>query len=287
MVRLFQSAGVFPLLLVACLLRIAGAQETPIAIVTDLQGDASLSNPAAPTALGILNEIKAHALVRVAPGTRMVVLYYATHQEFVLRGPAVVRFGPQGVESVSGPVPERGAALSTIVRPGVSIRDKRLIQAGSIMRGSVEWAVLSHPSGQIVDLRPEFGWSSVGAGASYTLTLRDQQGRDVFKAMTGLSTLALPQSLELTPGAAYSWQVAARTANGHRVVRSGEFQVATADMRDKVNLSRPTEDAGLSQWVAYALWLEQNELKDDARKVWRRAQQERPDDQYLRRVLEN
>ena len=286
MVRLFHLAGVF-LFLVACLLRIAGAQETPIAIVTDLQGNASLSTPAAPTALGILNEIKAHALVQVGSGTRMVVLYYANHQEFVLRGPAMVHFGPQGVESVSGLVPERGAALSTTVQPGVSIRDKRLVQAGTIMRGSVEWAILSHPSGQIVDLRPEFGWSSVGAGASYTLTLRDQQGRDVFEATTGLSIMALPQSLELTLGAAYSWQVAARTANGHRVVRSGKFQVANADMRDKVNLSRPAEDAGLSQWIAYALWLEQTELKDDARKVWQRAQQERPDDQHLRRVLGN
>ena len=45
---------------------------------------------------------------------------------------------------------------------------------------------------------------------------------------------------------------------------------------------RPAVTAPLSTRVAYAAWLDQMELKDEARKYWRMLSAERPEDARLK-----
>jgi hypothetical protein len=45
---------------------------------------------------------------------------------------------------------------------------------------------------------------------------------------------------------------------------------------------RPRKDAQLSERVAFAAWLEQLELKEEARKYWKDLAAERPEDARLK-----
>ena len=73
-----------------------------------------------------------------------------------------------------------------------------------------------------------------------------------------------------------------RLANGRRYLSAGDFSIATAELRERVEALRPATGAPVSEPVAYAAWLEQEELKDEARKHWRALAAERPEDARLR-----
>jgi hypothetical protein len=47
---------------------------------------------------------------------------------------------------------------------------------------------------------------------------------------------------------------------------------------------RPASAAPVSERVVFAAWLEQAELKDEARKIWRALVSERPEDARLKEL---
>jgi hypothetical protein len=57
-------------------------------------------------------------------------------------------------------------------------------------------------------------------------------------------------------------------------------------LRAQAEVLRPAAAAPLSTRVAYAAWLDQMELKDEARKYWKAAAAERPDDPRLKSLAE-
>ena len=85
---------------------------------------------------------------------------------------------------------------------------------------------------------------------------------------------------------AYTWEVSARLPDGRKYSSSADFAVAPADVRAQANTLRPVASAPLSTRIAYAAWLDQMELKDEARKYWKAAAAERPDDPRLKSLAE-
>jgi len=69
-------------------------------------------------------------------------------------------------------------------------------------------------------------------------------------------------------------------AQGATVMRSMQ-PAPGARLLAQAEAMRPPADAPLSTRVAYAAWLEGVELKDEARKYWKEAAAERPDDARL------
>ena len=57
-----------------------------------------------------------------------------------------------------------------------------------------------------------FVWRSIGADASYRLTLQDSAGTTVWASSTVDTSIVLPDSIRVTPGE-YYWSVAARLPN--------------------------------------------------------------------------
>jgi hypothetical protein len=77
-----------------------------------------------------------------------------------------------------------------------------------------------------------------------------------------------------------------RTAQGGVVLRSVAVEPAasaTAAETIDIDARRPAADAPTAQWVAYALWLEENQASVAAKAVWRRLAAERPGDPALAR----
>ena len=61
-------------------------------------------------------------------------------------------------------------------------------------------------------------------------------------------------------------------------------QKISAEQRARIEAARPAPDAPFSKRVAFAAWLEQLGLKDEARVYWKALAQERPDSEPLKKL---
>jgi hypothetical protein len=133
-----------------------------------------------------------------------------------------------------------------------------------------------------LETRPEFQWREVDPELKYQFELTDDTGRLLIEAQVEGTSFKVPSSVELRDGAAYTWKVSTRVPDGRRYVNVGDFSIAPADLRAQASAIRPAPDASVSERVAFAAWLEQMELRDEARKYWRTLSAERPHDERLK-----
>lgn len=65
-------------------------------------------------------------------------------------------------------------------------------------------------------------------------------------------------------------------------VARAEFRVAPPELQAQAKSLAPAAEATVADRVAYALWLEQNDLRDEARRWWAAVAQARPEQAALR-----
>ena len=272
----------------ALLVFISHAWGAPVALVTDIQGTASLEGTQTARALEILTELEDGARVRIEAETRVVLLHHASRQEWIMQGPSVVRVNVEGVTAISGTTPVRGAVLSAAGRSGVPLKDSRVVQAGTVLRGAsfVDWVVVQPAGTRVLESRPEFRWTRLATAAAFKFALADAGGRVILESPAGDTGFILPAEVKLASGADYTWRVTAQVPGRPAVVRTGAVSVADEATQDEVKLTRPGSADSISRWIAFGWWLDQQEFKDEARKVWQHALAQRPQDAYLRRLVE-
>lgn len=256
-----------------------------VAMVTDLQGKAIVVDNARKGELAILSEIKGNTRVQLQSNARAVVVYLQSGQEFEVKGPAVIVFGAQQPEGVSGNKPtKRGVALA---KSGKDIRIKPVVvtQAAIVMRSvnpGMKIKLLS-PNGSIaLDARPLFQWQAPQAGLNYQFELLDDGGNPLLSSSTDDVQLLLPGSVNLQEGMTYTWVISTKLPDGKQSSNAADFSIASEALRNGVAALQPAADAALSERVVFATWLEQTGLRDEARKQWKLIAAERQDDQRLK-----
>jgi len=259
-----------------------------VALVTDLQGKATTSGDASAPALTILAELQPGAQVQLGAGATLVVLYLDTGDEYVFKGPATIAFRPSQPEVIAGEKAEKRSALG---KGGKDIRIKPvgMAQAAIVMRGSPSDAriqLLNLRETRTLETQPEFRWRALHPGVKYGFRLSDDTGQSVFETTVGATSFKLPANVALKDGVPYTWEVSGRLPDGKRYASSADFVVAPADVRSQAEALRPAAKAPLSSRVAYAAWLDQMELRDEARKYWQIAATERPNDPRLKALAE-
>jgi hypothetical protein len=233
--------------------------------------------------LALLGDLEAGAQVELDAGARMVLLYLDGSGEYVFSGPALVALRAQQPQAVRGSAPQKRSVL------GGKAGDVRLkalgtVQGALVMRGvgSRGRIRLLSPAGtRTVEASPEFRWQNEQAGLTYRFELTDDTGNTLYESDVSGTSLKLPASVKLAENAPYSWSVSARMPDGRKYSSSADFRVAPASVRQQIATLRPVAAAPVSERVAYASWLEQLELKDEARRIWRALAAERPDDERL------
>ena len=273
-------------LLAACATLLMGlampAAAQTVAIITDLTGKASIQGAAARRDLTILSAIDAGTRLSLDGGAHMVALYTASGDEYAFAGPALIEFRDGAPEALSGTQPQK---RTSAIAKGTDIRIKTTytMQAGYVMRGVPATIKLLSPAGsKTLEVSPEFRWQDAQPGVTYQFDLTDETGKSLYEAQVEGAALKLPASVQLREGVGYTWQVSVRLADGRRYLSAGDFSLAAAELRARVETLRPATGAPVSERVAYAAWLEQEELKDEARKYWRALAAERPEDARLR-----
>jgi hypothetical protein len=272
----------------ACVLPVA-AQAAGVAMVTDLQGKATVSAVGSARDVTILAELEAGAQVQLAAGATLVALYLDAGDEYVFKGPAAIVFKATQPDVTSGAKPEKRSA--SLGKGGKSIRIKPvgIAQGAMVMRGFVTGArikLLNLHKTRTLETQPEFRWQALQPGIQYQIQITDDTGRAVHEAQLETTSFKWPSSILLKEGVPYTWEVSARLPDGRKYSSSADFAVAPADLRAQAESLRPAASAPLSSRVAYAAWLDQMELKDEARTYWKAASAERPDDTRLKALAE-
>jgi hypothetical protein len=118
------------------------------------------------------------------------------------------------------------------------------------------------------------------------LTLFDDANRVLYEATTTSTEHPLPGTVPIAPDRRFTWEVATRRANGVEHSNFGDFALASPALKREAESRRPRADARFSERLAYAVWLDTQELSDAARDVWKRLAAERPGDERLRQMAE-
>ena len=98
--------------------------------------------------------------------------------------------------------------------------------------------------------------------------------------------MMLPIGMQLKDGASYLWEVSTGLPDGRKYASTGSFVVADPELREAALTMRANAMESFSSQVVYALWLEQVELNDEAKRLWRALSLKRPGDTMLRAIAE-
>lgn len=260
----------------------AAAQKFPVvAMVTDVQGPVSIVRGGIALAPTVAAELSAAMRIEVREGGRLVLLELASGDELQLSGPATAEVRGTAIEA-----DPKGKLTRKTTRVGpVKVREGGLAQAAVVLRATQQiqrLPLLSLTNTATMEISPAFRWAPVDGVGPYRFELADDKGKVLHEARTEATQMVLPDSVSLAEGKAYTWEVSARRSDGVRFSSFGDFTIATKDLRDRARELRPQASAGMSEWAAYALWLDGQSLADEARGVWRQLAKDRPDDPMLK-----
>ena len=251
-----------------------------VAMVTDLQGPARLTDQGRQRPLALLEYLRPGHEVRLGKNARVTLIYFQSGTQYVAAGEGTVRIAATKPEVAGGATlagsETRQAALAASAR-------KDVVQGALVMK-IVPQPIqpLSPVDTRVLNAHPVFVWKSPKAKPPFHLTLTDANKQVVAQADVKAMRFELPAGITLADGARYSWRVEGRTSKGDPVIGEASFDVATAAERDKVNQARPAAGAAFSERVTYAAILDGMGFRDDARQLWRQLAAERKGDIRLR-----
>ena len=267
--------------------REAEAQRPPgaAALVSDVEGSVRLVRGNERSPAKLLADLFPDTKLELDGGAKVVMLMLASGEEVAVRGPASALLAADGVTAT----PREALTRRTSGVGGVQLRRKDLAQAAIVMRKTdqtVRPPLLSLAGTYTLENPPVFRWTPVEASGPYRVTLFDDAGKVLYEATTTATQHALPADVSLARDRRYTWEVATRKANGIEHSNFGDFALAAPALREEAGRRRPRADASFSERLAYAVWLDTNELGDAARDVWKALAAERPGDEKLKQMAD-
>jgi hypothetical protein len=228
------------------------AQAAPIALVTDVVGDAKLAAGPSET-LKLLTELNSGVEILVADNAQLVVFYLADGAEYTFNGPGRYRLQVRAPEALRGAAPLRKATPT--VYKNLRLKTERVAQGALATRGD---PILLFPVNEVVlDGNAAFAWRPYAPDVAYQFELVDESGTRLLFAETRDTEIRLPPTMRLLPGATYYWSVRGRDAAGNTFYRPAEFRIAELALRNRLEAALPTADASFSERVLYAALLDQ------------------------------
>ncbi len=277
---------------VSILLSLVGASAAdPVALVTDLKGNATLTENGKSSPLSVLTYLTAGAEIVLEAGGRLVVTFFSQPTEYTFAGPATVSIGPDSAKALKGQAAQPhqladGKALAA--RKFAPLQRERTAMASFEMRGSPRPQVrlLGPVNTEVLTETPEFSWTTLPGVSRYHWVLSESGGGVPLEANVEGGNYRLPRESALHYGTTYKWKIDCRLPSGKTSWASGEFTLIDADRARRIIALRPAPDASFSDRLLFAVLLETEGLGFDAQREWRSLTRERPDDPSLKRWAE-
>jgi hypothetical protein len=259
------------------------AQPAPCALLTGLEGRASVQRADGTRRLAVLDALLPNDELRLAADARVeLVVTVGQQRVFSLKGPgrfqlskgAVLALDRNSFVAVRDLVGDWGALR---LRPGLVGRASVSLRGAPDTSLAIRAPLGGQRAAQIDTLRWEVPYGRRTDHWRYSVAVIDMQGRAVFSADTADTVLPLPRNIAWSRGQTYVWTVAATSDDGLRTDGSAEFRVVSQDVEESVDAvaaaaveahRRLAVAALLAEDVLYALLLDQSGLRQDADHQW-------------------
>ena len=256
----------------------AKAQE-PLGMVLDVQGAVTATDAGKSAKVEMLSYLKPGMDLDLAAGANLTVTWYANSREMKFSGPAKLKVAKEGIQGAKAN--ERNLAEASAGKKGMP---GRLAQATIMMRSMKAPAeeAISPPKGaRVSSVTPRLRWKG-GDDRKYRVVILDAQGKTVHEAVVSGNAAEVPAQ-KLAWGEGYKWRASFEPG---AVTAEGDFSVIDKSDADRLAKVKPGANAGFSDWVVYAMALEDLQLGAEARPIWQKLAAERPDQPRLKQFAE-
>lgn len=260
------------------------AMADPVAMVTDLKGDAWHGGDRS-LRLNMLHYFEAPTQVRLAPQSTLSVTYFANPVQYVFKGPALLTIETAAPRLTEGAPPDTRRVGPEKGIGGGLTRDqwRRLQQAAIVMRAvRASFVVISPNQTSVLSPNIELSWTPVDGVTGYRVMVSDDADKPLADLPTASTTIHLPESVRLQKGMTYRWKVDAILPSD-TLTAFGVFDVASTDIEQKFAQLRPAPDAELAAQVYFATLLDIEGFAYDARVEWRRLAKLFPEERAITR----
>ena len=264
--------------LIGLVLSVESISAEPVAIVTDLQGGATIEIAGESSAINILDNFEAQSSVVVGEGNALTVVYYESGVEYAYTGPASFVVGIAQPEAVTGDAAQ-SKELKSLENTGLKPAERNLNQAATVFRrmglpdGKIE--LISPVNTKIIETTPVFKWEALDYDTDYEFVLKSSRGQIVFQISVTQNEVQLPANNELRYGRKYNWEVSAMPG-GNRYRALASFQMGSQSIIENLNDLKADADSSSSEKLVYALLLKQNGFEYAAQQEWAALKQDRP-----------
>jgi hypothetical protein len=213
------------------------------------------------------------------------MIYVASGDEYKFSGPGSYRLDASSPQTINGAVPVKQVSI------GSTLGDKKIRTEGVSLatmkmrankKGLRTLEPLS-PSGSITLADPlQLSWRAPAVGLSYQVQLIDSQNKVLVSKEVEANTFTLPQEISLSGGGYYVWIITTTLPDGLLVTSSAQFRVAPNEIREQAAKLKPVNKGTVSERVAYGLWLEGENLANEAIQVWVELAEDYPDEPNIR-----
>ena len=245
-----------------------------MAFIANLKGEVALDGAAR---LSLFAELAKGQKLVLDKDATLSVMFIQSGKEFPLKGPGeyVIKESDIGVIKGAAPVARQTAwRTNAKVVAHVAQSSSASIRMRGIAPAEDKGAKLLYPTqGRVSSLQPTFRWNPADAKSPYefTLVLSGDKALPVSKAKVTADSYALP--IKLKPDTEYAWAVSASNSE----IGTGSFRTLRADALRQVEMLKPTDKAGFTDRLMYALLLQDMGATQDALEMWSKLAKERTD----------
>lgn len=267
---------------------LAMAATEPVAMVTDVQGTARLTQDSQITPLTVLTYLAPDSEIELDKGSHVVLTYFTQSIEYTFKGPARIVIQATNAKAITGTGKirkldnEKSAPIKTFIQNG------RVTQATLVMRSvlPIKPRLQSPLNSKISSTTPTFEWKAIEDADRYQLTLTNDDDVVIHEEFIKTTKWQLPTTNILQYGNVYNWKIVAFMKSGESYPsEKRSFTIADKDTIKRINTRRLTASASFSDKVLYAVYLEAEGFHEAAHSVWQELEKERPDDANLKQQV--
>lgn len=266
--------------LLAGLLSAGMVLAEPVAMVTDASGGVFAVSGGKNKKIPLLSYLEPGTVIQLDDHARLSITLFAKPVEYRFTGPAKLTVEEGRILSHEGKAEAQPVSLekTSAAKKFTVAQRESVAQAAYEMRAGRPGLRLDDPvDTRLIGDGIAFSWDGPRPADGYQLSLYDGRKRLLHHESLAANSWA-PSAGLLKAGGNYEWEIRATLENGEVLTARGSFSVAGSAAAKAIRAQRPRAGASFSDRVLYAVFLEGNGYKYDARRIWKELAKERPDD---------
>jgi hypothetical protein len=263
------------------LLAAGAVMAEPVAMVTDVGGVISALENGKARKIVLLSYLEPGTTLQLDSNAQLTATFFSKPVEYRFVGPAKLTVEQNRIVAGDGKTETHAVSLqkTSAAKKFTVAQRESVTQAVFEMRGGRPGVLLNDPvdTNLIDGDAPGFSWDGPRPVGGYRLSLYGSQNQ-LLHQVSLTSKSWTPAAGLLKAGNAYAWEIKAVLANGEVLTAKGNFSVTDSTTAKSIQAQTPQADSSFSERVLYAVFLEENGFKYDARRLWKELAKERPDD---------